>query len=57
MKFDPRKAWVYKLNENTQRVASDFITFVHDIRVIGGNYIECTSTMYRIATMLKYLGE
>ena len=57
MNFDPRKAWVYKLNRDTQRVASDFVAFVDDIRVIGGNYIECTSAMYRIATMFNYLGE
>ena len=57
MKFDHRKACVYKLNGNTQRVASDFVTSVDDMRVIEGNYIECTSSMYRIATMLNYFDE
>lgn len=57
VKFDPRKVLVYKLNGDTQRVATDFVTFVDDIRAIGGNYIECTSAMYRIATMLNYLDE
>ena len=54
---DPRRSWVYKLNDDTQRVAADFVTFVDDIRVIGGNYTEYTSVMYRLATMLNYLGE
>ena len=57
MQFDSRKSWVYKLNWDTQRVTSDFVTFVDDIRVIVGNYIECTSDMCQIATMLNYLGE
>ena len=57
MEFDPRNAWVYKLNSKTQRVASDFVTLVDDIRGIGGNYIVCTSALYQIATILNYLGE
>ena len=57
LKFDPRRSWVYKVNEETQRVAADVVTFVDDIRVIGGNYTECTSEIYRIATILNYLGE
>ena len=57
LNFDPRRSWVYKVNEETQRVAADFVTFVDAIKVIGGNYTECTSAIYIIATMLNYLGE
>ena len=57
LEFDPRRSWVYKLNEDTQRVAADFVTFVDDIRVIRGDYAKCTSVMYQMATMINYLCE
>ena len=41
----------------TGRIATDIATFVDNMMGIGGNNKECTRFMYRIATVVNYLGE
>ena len=57
IEYDPRKPCVYKLNKAAGRIAVHFVTFVNDVRVVGGNHKEITSAMYRIAILVNYLGE
>ena len=49
---------IYNLTKSlTQRIASDLVTFVDDLRVIWGDYNECTNSMYRVTQIINYLGQ
>ena len=48
---------MYKWNCKSRQIATYFITFMDDIRVICDSQVACTRGMYRIAMLTNYLGE
>ena len=55
--YDSTMPWVYKWDSLAKLIVTDFVTFMDDTRVVGGNEPRCTGGMYRIATLTHYLGE
>ena len=44
--YDPIRSWVYKWNKDSRKIASDFVTFVDNVRIVGGDCKECAAKMY-----------
>lgn len=54
--YNPRLPWVSKIITTTQRIASDFVGYVDDLRPIGESEFACNQCARRISCMLGYLG-
>jgi hypothetical protein len=55
-KYDCSKPWVSKVQAEDMRIASDFVSFVDDVRPTGPSKKECWIAGRRIGSMLSYLG-
>ena len=55
--YDPSMPWVYKWDDIDERLASDFICYIDDIRGIGGTERVCRKTTRRVASYVNYLGQ
>ena len=48
--------WVYKWDALGRRIVTNYLTFIDDTRVFGGYKHSCVREMYRIATLMNFLG-
>ena len=55
--YDPKKPWVYRINSETNEMASFFGTYIDDIRTGGSNEKACHATTRRVASWINYLGQ
>lgn len=54
--YDPWLPWVSKIRKEDGHVASDFWTYIDDLRNTGPTEKECWASSRRIATICSYLG-
>ena len=54
--YNPRLPWVSKIRSDTQRIASDYVGYVDDLRPVGESEEACNQCARRISCMLGYLG-
>ena len=54
--YNPRLPWVSKIISNTQRIASDYVGYVDDLRPVGESEAACTQCARRVSSLLGYLG-
>ena len=55
--YDPSMPWVYKWDDVNNRMASDFVCYIDDIRGLGGTERACRATTRRVASYINYLGQ
>jgi len=55
-RYDPGKAWVYKVRANDGAVAADLVTYVDDQRVSAPTELESWRASRRVASINNYLG-
>jgi hypothetical protein len=53
--YDPCLPWVSKVRVDNW-VAVDFVTYVDDIRAMGGSRLECWMASRRVSQLVAYLG-
>lgn len=56
MNYDPRIPWTSKVRRQSERIATDFVTYVDDIRPTGESKAECILGAKKISGTLTYLG-
>jgi hypothetical protein len=54
--YNPSLPWVSKILADSERVASDFVGYVDDLRPVGGSEDACNKCARQISCILGYLG-
>ena len=49
--------WVYKWDDVNNRMASEFVCYIDNIRGLGGTERACRATTRRVASYMNYLGQ
>ena len=55
--YNPAMPWVFKWDDRNNRMASDFVCYIDDIRGLGGTEGSCRATTRRVAAGVNYLGQ